>query len=61
MASVYHILDNVPAIYPEDMLIEYENLAQILIKSGRIRIDTNYSCNFVRFLDPSLNIIKTSD
>lgn len=56
MSSIYHILDKVPAIYPEDMQIEYEQLAQQLIKSGKLRIDTDNSCNFARFSDPKFNI-----
>ncbi|WP_341762848.1 DUF2748 family protein [Candidatus Tisiphia endosymbiont of Melanophora roralis] len=56
MSSIYHILDKIPAIYPEDMQIEYEQLAQQLIKSGKLRIDTDNSCNFARFSDPKFNI-----
>jgi hypothetical protein len=56
MGSIYYILDKIPAIYPEDMQIEYEQLAQQLIKSGKLRIDTDNSCNFARFSDPKFNI-----
>lgn len=56
MSSIYHILDRVPAIYAEDMQIEYELLAQQLIKSGKLRIDTDDCCNFARFSDPAFNI-----
>jgi hypothetical protein len=56
MSSIYHILDKIPAIYPEDMQVEYEQLAQQLIKSGKLRIDTDNSCNFARFSDPKFNI-----
>jgi hypothetical protein len=56
MNSIYHILDKVPAIYPEDMQIEYEQLAQKLVKSGKLRIDTDYYCNFVKFSDPNSDI-----
>jgi hypothetical protein len=52
MASIYHILHKVPAIFPEDMEPEYELLAQQLIKSGKLRIDTDHHCNFARFADP---------
>ena len=38
MSSIYHILDKIPAIYPEDMQIEYEQLAQQLIKSGKLLV-----------------------
>ncbi|KAJ6644958.1 hypothetical protein Bhyg_00155 [Pseudolycoriella hygida] len=44
------------AIFPEDMQIEYEQLAQQLIKSGKLRIDTDDSSNFARFSDPKFNI-----
>lgn len=56
MSSIYHILDKVPDIYPTDMQVEYEQLAQQLIKSGKLRIDTDTSCNFARFSDPRFNI-----
>jgi hypothetical protein len=56
MSSIYHILDKIPAIHPEDMLLEYEELAQQLIKSGKLRIDTDDHCNFARFSDPDLDI-----
>lgn len=56
MTSIYHILDRVPAIYKQDMEIEYEHLAMQLIKSGKLRIDTDDCCNFARFTEPALNI-----
>ncbi len=56
MSSVYHILDKVPAVYYEDMQEEYENLAQALVKSGKLRIDTDYACNFARLIDPAINL-----
>ncbi len=56
MTSIYHILDYVPAIYKQDMEIEYEHLAMQLIKSGKLRIDTDDCCNFARFTEPALNI-----
>jgi len=40
----------------EDMEIEYEHLAVQLIKSGKLRIDTDDCCNFARFTDPAFNI-----
>ncbi len=51
MSSIYHILNKVPAIDKTSIQVEYEHLAQELISSGRIRIDTDYYCNFVRFTD----------
>lgn len=56
MSSIYHILDKMPAIYYEDMQQEYEELAQELVKSGKLRIDTDYNCNFARFTNPRLNL-----
>lgn len=56
MTSIYHILDHVPAIYKQDIEIEYEHLAMQLIKSGKLRIETNDCCNFARFTEPTLNI-----
>lgn len=53
MSYIYHILDKVPAIHHNEMKSEYEALARALIKSGRLRIDTDYELNFVRFSDPS--------
>lgn len=38
------------------MQVEYEELAQALVKSGKLRIDTDYYCNFVRFSDPGLGV-----
>ena len=52
MNSIYHILDKHPAIYQEDIQTEYEHLAQELVSSGRLRIDTDYYCNFIHFNDP---------
>jgi hypothetical protein len=60
MKSVYHILNKVPAIDKDNTQLEYEHLAQELVSSGRIRIDTDYHCNFVRFTDnnsSSVNVI----
>lgn len=56
MSSIYHILDHAPAIYAEEMQVEYELLAQQLIKSGKLRIDTDDTSNFARFSDPSANL-----
>lgn len=56
MSSIYHILDKIPGIEPEDIPIEYEILAKELSSSGKMRIDTDYYCNFARFSDPSNGI-----
>ena len=59
MNSIYHILDKHPAIYQEQIQIEYENLAQELVDSGRLRIDTDYYCNFIHFNNPhdGINVV----
>ena len=59
MKSIYHILDKPPAIHPDDMQIEYAQLAKELVASGRLRIDTDYYCNFVKYYDTinDINII----
>ena len=59
MNSIYHILDKHPAIYQEDIQIEYEHLARELVNSGRLRIDTDYYCNFIHFNDPAdgINVV----
>lgn len=59
MNSVYHILYKEPAIYAEDMSVEYEDLVHQLLNSGRVRIDTNYYSNFVRYTDNKLKINLT--
>jgi len=56
MSLVYHILDKIPGVHQEEMQIEYETLAKDLLSSGRMRVDTDYYCNFSRFTDPSSGI-----
>jgi len=56
LSQVYHILDKIPSISKEEILLEYEELAQVLALSGKLCIDTDEACNFVRFIDPSINI-----
>lgn len=56
MSSVYHILNQVPAIDTASIQMEYEHMVQELIRSGRLRIDTDYYCNFVRFTDNNSGI-----
>ena len=56
MKSIYHILHKRPAITPENIPAEYEYLAQELINSGRLRIDTDYYSNFVRYTDNAVGI-----
>lgn len=59
MSSVYHILNKAPAIYKNWMPREYEVLANELVNSGRLRIDTNYYSNFVRYTDNKYKINVT--
>jgi hypothetical protein len=63
MNSIYHILDKIPAIYQDDIQIEYERLAEELVDSGKLRIDTDYYCNFVHFNSPQdrINIVLSYD
>lgn len=63
MNSIYHILDKPPAIEQEDVQTEYENLARALVSSGKLRIDTDYYCNFVHFNSPKdkVNIVLSYD
>jgi hypothetical protein len=56
MSSIYHILNEIPAIDKTSIQLEYEHLAQELLTSGRLRIDTDYYCNFVRFTDSSSSV-----
>lgn len=56
MSSLYHILDKIPAVNKEEISEEYEQLAQELVASGRLRIDTDYYCNFTRYTDSSTGI-----
>ncbi|MBN8511427.1 MAG: DUF2748 family protein [Rickettsiales bacterium] len=63
MKSVYHILNAAPIIERENIQLEYEQLAQELINSGRLRIDTNYYSNFARYTDKTtgINVILSND
>lgn len=56
MSSIYHILNKVPQTDPNEIQVEYEHLAQSLVNSGRLRIDTDHHCNFARFTDPQSNL-----
>ncbi len=56
MANLYHILHKLPAVEAEEMLVEYEYLAQSLVKSGKLRVDAEPKGNFVRLSEPSLNV-----
>ena len=56
MNNVYHILYKKPALLRYQMLPELEQLAVILVKSGRLRIDTKDKQNFVRFALPRYGV-----
>jgi hypothetical protein len=56
-SNIYHILNFIPGLEKEEMLVGQENLAWQLVNSGRFRIDADYSkVNFARFYVPSLGI-----
>lgn len=55
MLNIYHIIYKIPALQKEEMLIEYEDLAQALVKSGKLRVDAEPKSNFVRLSEPRLN------
>lgn len=52
MTNLYHIIDRLPPYTSEEMAVEYEELAQSLVRSGKMRIDTDDKCNFARFSEP---------
>lgn len=56
MSGVYHILYKIPPYEADNMLVEYEELAILLVKSGKLRIDADDKCNFVRFMDVNKNV-----
>jgi hypothetical protein len=52
MSNLYHILFNNPALEAEDMYAQLEQLAEMLVHSGRLRIDAQDKINFARFYLP---------
>lgn len=58
MSNLYHILDKIPPYEHEFMQAEYEDLAVQLVRSGKMRIDTEDKCNFVRFVEVASNHSK---
>lgn len=56
LKNLQHIIDRIPALEPEGMYVEYEELANQLVDSGLLRVDTENKCNFARWVDPSQNI-----
>ena len=49
MGNVYNYIYKKPALTAKDMPQELEKLAQIIVTSGRMRIDANQQISFVRF------------
>ena len=56
MSNLYHILDFIPGLAKEEMLVGEESLAHRIVESGRLRIDADEKINFARFMAPQLNI-----
>jgi uncharacterized protein DUF2748 len=56
MTNLYHVLHDLPALEEEDMYIEQERLARLLVESGLFRIDAHDKVNFARFSIPSRGI-----
>jgi hypothetical protein len=56
MSNIYHIVDFIPGFEPEEMLVGHEELAQNVVKSGRLRIDAGDTINFARLYIPNLDI-----
>ncbi len=54
--SIYHILDQHPAITASEMYLELEQLANELVLSGKFRIDADDKINFTRLSIPSQGI-----
>ena len=53
MATIYHVMSQMPALEKEEMYQELEELALELVLSGRMRIDAGERCNYVRYNDIS--------
>jgi len=58
MSSIYHLLDKYPPLEEEDIPIEINHLAELLVQSGLFRIDAYDKCNFARFKEPAQGINK---
>ncbi len=56
MSSIYHIIDRIPCFEAEGMYHEYEELANLLVESGQLRVDTGGKCNFARWVDAGKNV-----
>lgn len=54
--NYYHIINFIPGLEKEEMLIGHEELAHKLVESGRFRIDAGDKINFARLFVPHHNI-----
>lgn len=56
MSNIYHLLYRPAALEKEEMILELEQLAIELLRSGRFRVDAEERMNFVRFQRPYTGI-----
>jgi hypothetical protein len=56
MRSTQHIIDRIPSLNAEGMYVEYEAIANALVNSGLLRVDTGTNANFARWADASNNV-----
>jgi hypothetical protein len=54
--NYYHIINFIPGLEREEMLVGHEELANQLVQSGRFRIDAEEKINFARLYVPHFNI-----
>lgn len=54
--NYYHIINFIPGMEKEEMLIGHEELANQIVKSGRFRIDAGEKINFARLYVPHFDI-----
>ncbi|MBF8246713.1 MAG: DUF2748 family protein [Rickettsia sp.] len=59
MQSVYHVVHKVPTLNLNFLGREKYEIAKTLIQEGLIRIDTNYYCNFVHYVNNNQDIKLT--
>jgi hypothetical protein len=56
LKTLQHIIDRIPVLEREGMYVEYEELANQIVASGLLRVDTENKCNFARWVDAGKNI-----
>ncbi|MEQ9115303.1 MAG: DUF2748 family protein [Rickettsiales bacterium] len=54
--NYYHIINFIPGIEKEEMLVGHEHLAKKIVESGRFRIDAGNKINFARLYVPNHDI-----